>query len=316
MPERYDTQLRTSGGTLAVAALASVLLMAAPWVLNPYLLYVLALGCIFAMGAVGLDITAGMSGQLSLGHAGFFGLGAYAAAIGILRLGMPPWVALPAAVIAASLAAVVIGLPLVRLRGHYLAMATLAFGLIVFDLLYTLREFTGGGAGLALPPSENPRLMYEVLVLATITSTIVALWLRKSWAGVVWELLRESEPAAAANGVNVALWKLLAVIAGAAFAGLAGGLYVYVVSYVSPEPFGLPTTIFFFAALLIGGPGTVWGPALAAMLLNALVYALGNLLALQEMIYGALILLILWLFPRGLAEGRLFRLKLWKLDRG
>ncbi len=290
--------------------------MAAPWALNPYLLYVLALGCIFAIGAIGLDITAGMSGQLSLGHAGFFGIGAYAAALGILRLDMPPWVALPAAVIAASLAAVVIGLPLVRLRGHYLAMATLAFGLIVFDLLYTLREFTGGGAGLAVPPPENPRVMYEVLVLATVASALLALWLLKSWAGVAWELLRESETAAAANGINVALWKLLAVIAGAAYAGLAGGFYVYVVSYVSPGPFGLPTTIFFFAALLIGGPGTVWGPAMAALLLNALVYALGNLLALQETIYGAMILLILWLFPRGLAEARLFQPKLWKANRG
>jgi branched-chain amino acid transport system permease protein len=300
---------------LAVTGLAAFFLMTAPWLLNSYLLYVLALGSIFAIGAIGLDITAGMSGQLSLGHAGFFGVGAYAAAIAILRFGIPPWVALPVAVIAASLAAMVIGLPLVRLRGHYLAMATLAFGLIVFDLLYALRGVTGGGAGLSVPPPENPRLMYEVLVLATLASALLALWLRKSWAGLVWELLRESESAAAANGVDVALWKLLAVIAGAAFAGLSGGLYVYIVNYVSPEPFGLATTIFFFAALLIGGPGTVWGPALAALLLNALVYALGNLLALQETIYGALILLILWLFPRGLAQGRLFQPKLWKVAR-
>jgi ABC-type branched-subunit amino acid transport system permease subunit len=294
---------------------AWLILGCAPWVLNSYALFVLSIGCILAIGTIGLDITAGMSGQLSLGHAGFFGVGAYAAMIAILRWGFSAWAALPVAVVAASLAAVVIGLPLTRLRGHYLAMATLAFGLIVFDLLYTLREFTGGGAGLALPAPLDPRSVYELLVLGSIATIVVAARLRRSWAGMAWELLRESETAAAAHGIDVALWKLLAVVAGAAFAGLAGAFYVYVVSYVSPEPFGLSTTIFFFAALLIGGPGTVWGPALAALLLNALVYSLGNLLAVQEAIYGAIILIILWLFPGGLAETSWLRRKSARAER-
>ncbi len=293
---------------LALAGVAWLLLMVAPLVMGSYALYVLAIGCVMAIATIGLDLTAGVSGQLSLGHAGFFGIGAYAAAVCIVRADLPPWLAVPAAVVVAGLAGGLVGLPLTRLRGHYLAMATLAFGLIVFDLSYTLRSITNGGAGLTVPVAAHFDTTFRVLALFAVATLLGALALRESWAGLTWELLRDSEPAAASVGVNVPLWKLFAVMAGAAVAGLAGGLYVLVVNYVSPEPFGLATTIFFFAAMLIGGPGTIWGPAIAALCLNGITYALGNLLGLQEMLYGLIILLVLWLFPRGVARGMAVRL--------
>lgn len=295
--------IAASHRALVVAAAAWLGLMAAPLVLGSYALYILAIGCIMAIATIGLDVTAGLSGQLSLGHAGFYGIGAYAAAVAILRGDWAPWAAVLVAVLAAAVAAALVGLPLTRLRGHYLAMATLAFGLIVFDLSYNLRAVTNGGAGLSIPAPLELVAVYRVLALVTVACLLVALLLRESWVGLAWELLRDSERAAAAVGVNVPLWKLYAIVIGAAFAGLAGGLYVLVVNYVSPEPFGLATTIFFFAAVLIGGPATMWGPAIAALCLNALTYALGNLLGLQETIYGLIILLVLWVFPHGLAKG-------------
>jgi branched-chain amino acid transport system permease protein len=228
--------------------------------------------------AVGLSLLMGYAGQVSLGHAAFYGLGAYVSAIGSTRLGLNPWLALPtAAVITGGLAAG-IGMPIFRLRGHLLAMATLGWGIIVYIVFNELRDVTGGPSGLTGIPNLwllgvplNTDVRYYYLVWAFALGVIyVSRNIVDSRVGRALRAIHGSESAAAALGVNTAQYKLAVFALSAVYASLAGSLYAHYLLFVNPPPFSFKFSIELLVMVMIGGLAHVWGALFGAALITIL----------------------------------------------
>ncbi|MCL6635919.1 MAG: branched-chain amino acid ABC transporter permease, partial [Peptococcaceae bacterium] len=285
--------------------------------INPYWQRVLDQALITTMGALGLSIIYGFTGQFSLGHAAFFGLGGYAVAILTTACRWPTAAALLAAVALPGLVAALIGRPTLKLRELYLALATLAFGILVHILFNEAREITGGPSGLTgIPYLRLGGLVFDrdvkfyYLVWATVL--LVSLGVRNlihSRPGRALRAIRESEHAAETSGIDTAGLKLQAFIFSALLAGLAGGLYAFYVTFVSPSPFSFHTSVQFVLMAVVGGLGTFWGPLLG----TALVVALGEVLRwaipllmpeaggeYQIIFFGVILVLVMIFRPEGL----------------
>lgn len=308
-------------GLIAVLFLPALLGLL-PGVPLGYVLYLVSLGLIYAVVALGLNLLFGYAGQFSLGHAGFFAIGAYTSAILTARAQVPFIVALPAAGFLTAAIGFMLGLPALRLSGLYLAVATLGFGLAIPQLILWQGGITGGAMGLhslplaAIPLGPLPAIVFRtdqdyyylalgVLILATVFARNVV----TSDTGRAFISIRDSEVAARAMGVNLVRYKTTAFALSAFYAGIGGSLYAHLLHGISPEDFTIFLSIDFVTMIVLGGLGSVSGALLGAFLLTLLQNSLTRLPIVRDfqnlyiVVLGAILILTITFFPRGLAGG-------------
>jgi len=274
-----------------------------------YWILLLNLAGIYVIVNSGLDIVYGYSGQISIGQAGFYAIGAYGSALLAARLDVPVILSIPLAALAAALCGALIALPSVKLVHHFLAMVTIGFGEIVRLLLLNGGELTGGPDGIvSIPKLEigpivfdtNRRYFYVILLSVTLLLTVKAR-LVESRIGRAFVAIRESPRAAAACGIDVQRYKVLAFAIGAFYAGVGGALYGHLIRFVSPESFSLEQSVSFLTMVLLGGAGSLLGPILGTLIVMLLFEYLQVFGQAQMALYGLVIIGVLFFMPRGLA---------------
>lgn len=271
-----DIQLFRTKTVLVATLLFLAALAALPFLVGDYTLYMVNLIAIHAIVAIGLNILMGYTGQISLGHAGFFAIGAYTCVLLMTKSGMPLLIALPAAGFVSALFGFLLGLPSLRLEGPYLAIATLAFGMAVTQII-SHWDFTGGHMGIQAPKmsiggfvAETSAQRYAVIMTVTVLLTVAALNLLKTRVGRAFVAIRDSEIAAEAMGINLTWYKTLAFAVSAFYTGIAGALMAFALEHVSAGSFNLILSITFLAMVIVGGLGSVMGSILGAALLTYL----------------------------------------------
>lgn len=292
-------------GYLILAAI----LLGLPWLVPSYYLHLAILSGINALLVLGLNLIVGYSGQISVGHAGFWGVGAYAAAILATRFGFPFWADTLIAGVVAALFGVMIGLPTIRLRGFYLVMTTIAFASIVNVVAGNWVDLTRGRMGIrGIPPAEIPIVGYQfadkesffyLLLIITAFLTVLFSLLVRSKTGRALAAVREDEIAARAVGINVLFYKTLAFTVGAFLAGIAGSLYAHYVGYISPDNFTIWQSMSILAMVIVGGMGSVAGSFIGAIVLTYLPELLRGVGDLRMFVYGGALLVIVYFVPTG-----------------
>lgn len=306
-PPARDTTLRNSLGALALVWL---ILIAVPFVApNDYVVSLVVSFFINLILIASLNTLIGYSGQISLSHAGFFGLGAYASGIISAKFGLSAWIGLPTACVIAGISALVIGLPALRLRGHYLAMATLGFNAILTVMFNQLVSWTGGPNGLL---GVKPFVFFGIPLdtqakfypLAWISAGLVMLSLLNlvhSRTGRALRAISSSEVAANSLGINPFRYKLIVFVMTAVMAGFAGSLYVHSNQYASPETFGFAASVLLVAMVALGGWGHYWGAFYGAAIFTAVPELLRNLHDAELFVFSTGMILVLMFFPGGIA---------------
>jgi branched-chain amino acid transport system permease protein len=288
---------------LAVAAGLAGVAAALPAVLHPYGVFLLSLWAVYTVAAIGLNLTLGYAGQMSLAQAAFVGIGAYSAAL-LGTHGVPFPAALAAAIALTFCIGWGLGYPALRIQGHYLAFVTLAFTTLVFLVLRNERWLTGGVGGLsniARPESFASAAAYLRLCLAVLFLAAAAVWwlLRSPW-GRAFVALRENPIRAMSLGVDVRFYTLWAFAIGAALGGLAGALYAPLVQYIEPAAFGLSLSISLLMMVVIGGSGFFLGPFLGAAIAVLMPEWLRFLQDYYLIAYSLVVILLLLFCPSGL----------------
>jgi ABC-type branched-subunit amino acid transport system ATPase component/ABC-type branched-subunit amino acid transport system permease subunit len=283
---------------------------------NDYLLRLINVGIIYAILAVSLNFVLGYAGQISLGHAGFFGIGAYTAAIlSHGGSGMLFWPGFVLAGVMAGIAGIIIGVPALRLKGHYLAFGTLGFGEIIRIVLFNWREVTHGGDGIgAIPPPvafgfqfDTDQKYYYLCIAVLLFVLALARRTETSKYGRSFAALRDAEMAAGTTGVNVTRMKILAFVISSVIAGCAGSLYAHLVGFISPDTFTFEVTAQVLSMVLLGGMGTMFGPVLGAIFIIMLPEVLRVSKEYYQVIYGAGVAFAVLFLPEGflgLLKGR------------
>ncbi len=282
--------------------------------LSKYDLHVANLIVVSAILAMSLDLMFGYLGQMSLAHAGFYGLGAYAASLLTVNGWLPFWLATPAAMLLCAALGVLLGLPTMRLTGFYLAMATMSFGIIVSSMFVQSVGITGGPNGLMgiepptffgaelTGPAHGISGNYYYLLLAGAAFTWGVLRLITTGrSGRMIVGVRESPLAAASLGIDVRFVRVAVFAVSCAFAGLAGSLYAHLILYISPDSFTFTNSLLALLAVVFGGIGTLWGPVVGAGLLTILGEALHSFGAYELMIYAVAICVVILVAPHGIA---------------
>ena len=270
---------------------------------SPYFLHVLIIASIYAVYAASWDILSGYTGQLSLGHALFFGVAAYTAALLNTRLDVSPWLSLPAGAGMAVLIGLVVGLPCLRLRGPYLGIVTLAFAEIAFSLAWALSDISGGEEGIihidSLVAGPTSTKYYATLVFLVLG--IGALYaLTRSDFGLTLLAIREDEAASEAAGIDTTRYKLWAFLVSAGFAGLAGGYYTHYMKVVNPDILEITLSAAAITFTLVGGLGTIIGPVVGAFLLTIVFQEFSFLVDVRVLAYNVLLILVVLFLPHGL----------------
>lgn len=290
--------------------LAAVLLTAVPsLVRSDYLLNLLDLAGIYAIAVMGLGILLGFTGQMSLGQAAFFGIGAYTSGWLTTHLGWPVWPAMALAVAASALVGLVVGYPCLRLSGHYLALATIGFGIITQIVLINWKDVTNGSDGMTgIPaPAIGPWTLdsygsyYYLVLVAVIACAYVAWRIKTTRVGRALEAIRENELAARATGIDATRYKIVAFVLAGAYAGLAGSLLAHSIKFLSPDSYSFDQSVVFLVMLILGGSSSIGGAILGAVLLTLLPEVLRPLKSSYIMVYGAAVVVMIVFMPRGLA---------------
>lgn len=288
-----------------------VVLVLAPIILGPTTTNLLVLVCINVLAAVGLSLLFGYAGQISLAQAQLMGLGAYTSAILTTRAGFPVWLAIVAAAVVPGVVAYAVGRPILRLRGYYLAMATVAIGGILAVLFQQLTSVTGGFNGIVGIPSPSigplslnqPETFYYLALVLAALAVLFAWNLTRSRMGRAMRAIRESETGAAVMGVNVPALKTVIFVMSAVMAGLAGSLYAHYTLFISPETFSISQSVTFVLILAIGGMGSLGGAVVGAILLTLLPQWLRAFGAYDNLIYGVLVVVVIMVLPGGIWGG-------------
>lgn len=265
-------------------------------VLNQYYQINLAAMCINIILAVSLNLINGFTGQLSLGHAGFMAVGAYVAAVCTKRMDLPFVIAIIAACASAALAGLIIGVPTLRLKGDYLAIATLGFGEIIRVILQNIDEL-GGPAGIV---GISRQATWPYLFVATVITIIVIQNLINSSYGRAIISVREDEVAAEMMGINTTWYKVLAFMIGAGFAGLAGALFAHYFYIIKPDTFNFLKSFDILVMVVLGGLGSTTGAVLAAVFITVLTAYLQAFPAIRMIIYALILILVMIYRPQGL----------------
>jgi len=311
----YRRDMRWLCGLLVVLAVLPPLLG------NNYYLTVLTMCCLNAMIAVGLSLLVGHAGQISLGHAGFYGLAAYTTSALSTRFGVPVGVSMLSGVGLTSGVAALVGLPALKLKGHYLAMATLGFGVILSILFNETVELTGGPSGFTGIPRLSlfgveftSDLSVYYLIVAILGGVV---WLSfnilHSRVGRALRALHTSEKAAQAMGIDIARYKLFIFVVSASFAGLAGVLYAHYLTFIAPASFGFLFSVQLIVMVVLGGMTSIPGTITGAFFLTLLPEFLRAFENIEILLFGGILVVCMMYLPDGLAGGsqRLGRL-LWR----
>jgi branched-chain amino acid transport system permease protein len=340
-----DIELFKSNTILVWSILFIIFLGILPWLIQKYHLlgmsiYIVNLITVHAIVAIGLNILVGYTGQISMGHAGFFAIGAFTSVILILNWSFPLWIALPIAGFVSSCFGFILGLPALRLKGPYLAIATLGFGMTITTIIKHM-EFFGGRMGLQAPklyffgtPMKDIHYYYVIMIIAVLM-TIGALKLIKTRVGRAFIAIRDSDIAAEAMGVNLTYYKTLSFAVSAFYTGVAGGLYAFILGFINPESFHLIMSITFLAMVVVGGLGSVMGSIAGAALMTfldiklqviqdipaigpALVtfsekyMSIGGISNIAVIVYGLIMILIVLFEPLGIFGFWIRTKKYWK----
>ncbi|MCZ8261061.1 MAG: branched-chain amino acid ABC transporter permease [Beijerinckiaceae bacterium] len=299
---------------LGLALVLATLPLAFP---SNYYFRVAALVNIFALAAIGLNLLMGYAGQVSLGHAGFMGIGAYAVAIGASRFGLHGIVAMLAGAAIAGLLAFLVGRPILRLKGHYLAVATLGLGLLISMVLTNEAGWTGGPDGMAVPRLElfgmrlrGPDTWYMISAGALVLGVILALNLIESPTGRAMRAIHDSEIAARVVGVDVAAYKLKIFVISAIYASIAGSLMAFLNGHITPDgTAGFLRSVELVTMVVLGGLGSILGAIVGAAMLVILPQALTIFHEYEHLLLGLIIMASMILLPRGVIPSLLARLR-------
>ena len=320
-----DIRLAKHGGHLFWYGLLVLAMLAAPWVVSEYWLAQLTFILIYSVVGLGLMLLSGFTGLFSLGHAAFLGVGAYTEAA-LVGAGLPFPLAMAAAGLVSAAVGVVVGLPALRVKGIYLAIATIAFGFIVVEVFARWESVTGGNAGKHVKPPEllgwsaDSDLSFYFLCLAVaVGATLVILNLLRSPTGRAFVAIRDSEVSAQSLGIHLARYKTLSFAISAALAGVGGALYAHKLKFISPDQFDILQSIDLVLMIVVGGVGSVHGAFLGAIFLitmpqvialakDFLPPAVGQAPGLQGAVYGFVLIAFVLFEPLGL-YGRWLKLR-------
>ncbi len=326
---RYDQDIdlaRHVGDRIWYALLLVLLVLAPAW-LPEYWLAQLTFILIYGVVGLGLMLLAGYTGLFSLGHAAFLGVGAYTEAV-LAAMGWPfPFSLAAAAALSAGVGAIV-GLPALRVKGIYLAIATLAFGFIVEEILARWESVTGGNSGKVVSSidlfgwrADTPASFYFVCLVIAVLATLAVLNLLRAPTGRAFVAIRDSEVSAQSMGIHLARYKTLSFMVSAALAGIGGALYAHQIRFLSPDQFGIIQSIDLLLMVVIGGLGSIHGAFLGAVFLitmpqlitlgkDFLPAAIGQATGLQGVVYGLVLIAFVLFEPLGL-YGRWLKLRAW-----
>lgn len=325
----YDQDLRLvrHGGQAFWYSVLGVALLAAPWWASEYMMSQLHFIGIYSIVGLGMMLLVGFTGQISLGHAAFLAVGAYTEGL-LAAAGWPFWLTLPAAALLSAAVGIVVGLPALRLKGIYLAIATLAFGVIIEEIAARWESVTGGNTGLHVKPVElfglkldgEAGFYYLVLGLATLSCLALANLMR-SPTGRAFVAIRDSEISASCMGVNLARYKTLSFALSAALTGIGGALYAHKVTFISPEQFTLLVSIELVTIVILGGVGFIHGAVLGAAFIivlpqlisigkDYLPSGIASAAGLQSTIFGLVLIGFIIFEPMGL-YGRWLKIRTW-----
>ena len=322
-----DLRLAKHGGHIFWYGLLGVALLAAPLFVAEYWLAQLTFALIYAIVGLGLMLLAGFTGQFSLGHAAFLGVGAYTQAV-LTGMGWPFMLSLACAAGLSAAVGVVVGLPALRVKGIYLGMATLSFGFIVEEVFARWESVTGGNAGKHLVPPEiwgfkfeSTESFYFLCLVIAVVCTLAILNLLRSPTGRAFVAIRDSEISAQSMGIHLAHYKTLSFSLSAAFAGIGGALYAHKLQFISPDQFSSLQSIDLLLMIVIGGLGSVHGAFLGAIFIISMPQvislskdwlpdAIGQAPGLQAVVYGVVLVAFVLFEPMGL-YGRWLKMRTW-----
>lgn len=303
-----------------------------PFISSAYVLYILNTVGIYAIAAIGLNLLIGFTGQISLGHGAFFGLGAYAGAILATKVGLPFWAAVPGAGLVTALIGMVFGIPSVRLKHLYLTIATLAGQFIIEYVLVQWEGMTGGAQGIVVKRTtlfgialKDDRTFYFVIFACFVAMAWVAVNLVRTRYGRAFIAIRDNDRAAEGMGIPIFRYKLLSFAISSFYAGFAGALFAYYMMSITPEPFNLWLSVEFIAMIIVGGLGKIHGSVFGVIFIVSLNEVLSHITQflmnvgvstgaaitiapLREFVFGLAIVLFIIFEPKGLAE-------LWRIVR-
>jgi branched-chain amino acid transport system permease protein len=290
-----------------------VLALALPWLITTrYYFQIVIMGCLFSIATLSMNLILGYTGQASLAHAGFFGIGAYGVAL-LTKEGISFWLALPLSALLAALIGFLIGLPTLRSRGSYFAISTMCFGVIISIVAGNWIELTGGYNGIVGIPLPNPiplpligvvgfqsQAAQYYLVLAFLLFTLLIMHrLVYSLLGLSFMAIRNNEVLAGSVGINTFSGKILSFVVANFFAGLTGGIYASLIGTISPTTASLELTFNWLIFLLLGGAATLAGPIIGAFVIPVIMEYLQFLAEYRLIIFGALLIVVIIYFPRG-----------------
>lgn len=301
-------------GKLPIAAFA-FLIVIFPWVARQipgigHYTDIMVFAGIYSLITIGLSLLMGYAGQISLGHAAFYGIGAYVSGILTARYGLNPWVCMLAGISVAAAVALLVGAPSLKLKGHYLAMATLAFGIIVYIVFNEEIEWTGGPDGMSGIPGlsifgfdlDSAEKYFYLVWGFVFAAFIFSVNIIQSGAGRALRAIHSSEAAAGAMGVNVSRYKILVFVYSAVLAALAGSLYAHYLNFINPATFDLFFSIKLLIMIALGGMHNIWGAVIGAGIITFLNYEwLHYFEEFDVIVYGAILLVVVIFLPEGLA---------------
>lgn len=302
------TARRTVPGWIIAGILIALALV--PLFADMFTVRMATLAGIGSILALSLNLLYGFAGQISFGHGGFYALGAYGAALVAQNLVSDMALAVPIAVVATIVIAALIGAPVLRLRDHFLGLATLAVGLVIYTILNQWTDVTGGPSGMSIPTTAlfglplDP-VSYHLLVIVILAVVVVGIsTLVNSKVGWALRALKADEAAAASVGVDVARYKVLAFGISAGIAALGGALYAFLDNYIAPETFGIHASIMILTMVVVGGLGSNLGAVIGGAFFISLPMLFIEVQEYQHVIYGAVLLLFVLFLPGGIAGGR------------
>jgi branched-chain amino acid transport system permease protein len=269
---------------------------------DPYLLRIMILTSIFAIFAASWDLLSGFTGQMNFGHALFFGVGAYSAALLNQQAHFPPWGSIPFGAVAAVLTGLIIGIPCLRLKGTYLALTTLAFPIILMGIVFAIPDITGGELGIyGLERLARSRVVNYYITVVVMLVLVIVMWkITDSNIGIIFHAIREDELAVRAAGINTTYYKLMAFCLSGFFAGIAGGLYAHFMRIAGPSTLTVSMSFQVVIWSIFGGVVTIWGPVGAVFILFPLMEFFRLWPEFRTLMFAGVILLILLYMPEGL----------------
>lgn len=294
--------------------IALAILAAVPWFGSDVLVQFGINALLLAVLAQSWNIIGGYTGYASFGNSVFYGLGSYGVGIAMVQWELPFAAGLVFGVVLSVIFAVLLGIPVLRLRGHYFAIATLALAQVMTAIVSNVK-LAGQNIGLVLPPLNNDLLFYESALALLVAVTLTIWWLSRSRFGFGLIAIRENEEGAAVMGVNTTLYKVLAFALSGVFSALAGGIHAYWVTFIDPESaFDISLNVKMIIMAVFGGPGTILGPIVGALSLSAISEFLSSeITSIAGLFFGIVVVAAVVLMPRGLADMlRRFRKTGWR----